>query len=81
MVIKIVVPCVDGALKHQVPDCLAQSSGRNDGQTIQATLIPRIRALAREAASSTLADLGACDFRADIAAMRRETQYSRLFRS
>jgi urease accessory protein len=55
--------------------------GQTDGQKIQATLIPRIRALAREAAGSTLADLGACAFRADIAAMRHETQYSRLFRS
>ena len=55
--------------------------GQTDGQKVQATLIPRIRALAREAAGSTLADLGACAFRADIAAMRHETQYSRLFRS
>jgi len=55
--------------------------GQTDGQKIQATLIPRLRALAREAASSTLADLGSCAFRADIASMRHETQYSRLFRS
>ncbi len=55
--------------------------GQTDGQKIQATLVPRIRALAREAAGSTLADLGACAFRADIASMRHETQYSRLFRS
>ena len=57
------------------------SIGQTDGQKIQATLIPRIRALARDAAVSTLADLGSCAFRADIAAMRHETQYSRLFRS
>ncbi|RBP15628.1 urease accessory protein [Roseiarcus fermentans] len=55
--------------------------GQTDGQKIQATLVPRIRALAREAASSTLADLGSCAFRADIGSMRHETQYSRLFRS
>ena len=55
--------------------------GQTDGQKIQATLVPRIRALAREAAVSTLADLGSCAFRADIASMRHETQYSRLFRS
>ncbi|MGO9420090.1 urease accessory protein UreF [Roseiarcus sp.] len=55
--------------------------GQTDGQKIQATLIPRLRALAREAASSTVADLGSCAFRADIASMRHETQYSRLFRS
>jgi urease accessory protein len=55
--------------------------GQTDGQKIQATLIPRIRALAREASVSSLTDLGSCAFRADIAAMRHESQYSRLFRS
>jgi urease accessory protein len=55
--------------------------GQTDGQKIQAALIPRIRALAREAAGSSLAELGASAFRADIASMRHETQYSRLFRS
>ena len=55
--------------------------GQTAGQKIQAALLPRIRALAREAARSTLADLGSAAFRSDIAAMRHETQYSRLFRS
>jgi len=55
--------------------------GQTAGQKILAALLPRVRALAREAAGSTLADLGACAFRSDIAAMRHETQYSRLFRS
>jgi urease accessory protein len=55
--------------------------GQTDGQKIQATLIPRIRALAREASGSNLTDLGSCAFRSDTAAMRHETQYSRLFRS
>jgi urease accessory protein len=55
--------------------------GQTDGQKIQATLIPRIRALAREASGSSLADLGSCAFRSEIAAMKHETQYSRLFRS
>jgi urease accessory protein len=55
--------------------------GQTDGQKIQAAVIPRIRALAREAAGSSLAELGASAFRADIASMRHETQYSRLFRS
>jgi len=55
--------------------------GQTDGQKIQATLIPRIRALAREASGSSLTDLGSCAFRSDIAGMRHETQYSRLFRS
>jgi urease accessory protein len=55
--------------------------GQTDGQKIQATLIPRIRALAREASGSSLTDLGSCAFRSEIAAMKHETQYSRLFRS
>ena len=55
--------------------------GQTAGQKILAALLPRVRALAREAARSTLADLGGCAFRSDIAAMRHETQYSRLFRS
>jgi urease accessory protein len=55
--------------------------GQTDGQKIQATLVPRVRALAREASVSDLTDLGSCAFRSEIAAMRHETQYSRLFRS
>jgi urease accessory protein len=57
------------------------SIGQTEGQRIQATLIPRIRALARDASGSSLTHLGGCAFRSDIAAMRHETQYSRLFRS
>ena len=55
--------------------------GQTDGQTILAALTPRIRALAREAQTASLAGVGGCAFRSDIAAMRHETQYSRLFRS
>jgi urease accessory protein len=55
--------------------------GQTDGQKILAALLPRIRALAHEAQTARLADLGGCAFRSDIAAMRHETQYSRLFRS
>jgi urease accessory protein len=55
--------------------------GQTDGQKIQAILIPRMRGLAREASVSSLTDLGSCAFRSDIAAMRHESQYSRLFRS
>jgi urease accessory protein len=55
--------------------------GQTDGQTILAALLPHIRGLAREARSANLAGLGGCAFRSDIAAMRHETQYSRLFRS
>jgi urease accessory protein len=57
------------------------SIGQTEGQKILAALLPRIRLLAREAQTAGLADLGGCAFRSDIAAMRHETQYSRLFRS
>jgi urease accessory protein len=55
--------------------------GQTDGQKILAALLPRIEDLAREAQTAGLAGLGGCAFRSDIAAMRHETQYSRLFRS
>jgi urease accessory protein len=55
--------------------------GQSDGQKILAALLPPIRALARAAHGAGLADLGGAAFRSDIAAMRHETQYSRLFRS
>jgi urease accessory protein len=55
--------------------------GQSDGQKILAALLPSIRALARAAKGAGLADLGGAAFRSDIAAMRHETQYSRLFRS
>jgi urease accessory protein len=55
--------------------------GQTDGQKILAALIPNIRALSHEAAHASLSGLGGAAFRSDIAAMRHETQYSRLFRS
>jgi len=55
--------------------------GQTDGQKILAALLPRIKALAREAVRANLADLGSAAFRSDIGSMRHETQYSRLFRS
>jgi urease accessory protein len=55
--------------------------GQTDGQRIIAALLPDIRIVAGAAATSTLDDLGSACFRADIASMKHETQYSRLFRS
>ena len=43
--------------------------------------MPDIAATAAFAEASTLDDLGAAAFRSDIASMRHETQYTRLFRS
>ncbi len=55
--------------------------GQTDGQKILAALLPSIQDLAHEARSGGLAGLGGCAFHSDLAAMRHETQYSRLFRS
>jgi urease accessory protein len=55
--------------------------GQSDGQRVLADLIVLVRRLAAEAAEAGLDDLGGCALRSDIAAMKHETQYSRLFRS
>jgi urease accessory protein len=55
--------------------------GQTDGQKTLAGILADVRRLADEASRAALDDLGACAFRSDIAAMRHETQYSRLFRS
>ena len=56
--------------------------GQTQGQRIVADLADPVAAHAAWAETSSLdEDLGTCTWRADIAAMRHETQYSRLFRS
>jgi urease accessory protein len=55
--------------------------GQTDGQRVTAALLPRIRETAAYAETSTLDDLGGAAFRSDIASLRHETQYTRLFRS
>jgi urease accessory protein len=55
--------------------------GQTAGQTILAALLPSISALSLSAAASTPDALGGCAFRSEIAAMRHETQYTRLFRT
>jgi len=55
--------------------------GQTDGQRVQAALMPVVLAVARDAASASLDEIGGCAFRAEIAAMRHETQHVRLFRS
>jgi urease accessory protein len=55
--------------------------GQSDGQRVLAGLLQGVRRVAAAAASAGLDDLGGCALRSDIAAMRHETQYSRLFRS
>jgi urease accessory protein len=55
--------------------------GQTDGQRVTAALVPAVRDLAAKAAELTLEDLGGAAFRSDLAALRHETQYTRLFRS
>ena len=55
--------------------------GQTDAQRILAALMPTIRKMAILASTSTLDDLGSAAFRSDLASLRHETQYTRLFRS
>ena len=55
--------------------------GQTAGQEVLAALLPVCRAVAEEAASAGRDDLGGFTLLGDIASMRHETQYSRLFRS
>ena len=55
--------------------------GQTDSQRLLAYLEPVVADTARRALAASLDDLGNATFRADLASMRHETQYTRLFRS
>jgi len=55
--------------------------GQTDSQRVLAALEPAVAASANRALNATLDDLGSATFRADLASLRHETQYTRLFRS
>jgi urease accessory protein len=55
--------------------------GQTDSQRVLALLEPVVVATAKRAWDASLDDLGSATFRADLAGMRHETQYTRLFRS
>ncbi len=55
--------------------------GQTDSQRVLASLEPAVAETARRALQATLDDLGSATFRADLASLRHETQYTRLFRS
>ncbi len=55
--------------------------GQTDSQRVLAALEPVVVATARRALGASLDDLGSATFRADLAGLRHETQYTRLFRS
>jgi urease accessory protein len=55
--------------------------GQTDSQRLLALLEPVVAATASRALAASLDDLGSATFRADLASLRHETQYTRLFRS
>ncbi|WP_319824862.1 urease accessory protein UreF [Thalassovita sp.] len=55
--------------------------GQTEGQALLSSLAPLCAVVASETATQTLDDLGGMAVLADIASMKHETQYTRLFRS
>jgi urease accessory protein len=55
--------------------------GQTDGQRVLAALEPVLAATAARALACPLDEVGSAALRADLASMRHETQYTRLFRS
>lgn len=55
--------------------------GQSDGNRAMAAVTPVVRQVAGGAAGEKLDRLGGCALASDIASMRHETQYTRLFRS
>ena len=55
--------------------------GQTDSQRVLAALEPVVVSTAKRALESKLDDLASATFRADLASLRHETQYTRLFRS
>ena len=55
--------------------------GQTDGQRALAAFEPIVAATAARALATPLDQVGGAAFRADLAGMHHETQYTRLFRS
>jgi len=55
--------------------------GQTAGLRIQAALAPMLAAAAASTRDAAIEDIGGACFRSDIASMRHETQYTRLFRT
>jgi urease accessory protein len=55
--------------------------GQTDGQRVLAALEPVVAKTAERALVTPLDEVGSAAFRSDLASMRHETQYTRLFRS
>jgi urease accessory protein len=79
-------PTMHGFLHALVSNWISAGSrliplGQTDSQRVLALLEPIVVATAARALSASLEDLGTATFRADLASLRHETQYTRLFRS
>ncbi len=79
-------PTVHGYLQAFAANLISASLrliavGQTEGQCVLAGLETVIAAVADDALAATLDDIGGATVRADIASMRHETQYTRLFRS
>ena len=55
--------------------------GQSDGLCVLASLQSALLVTAMQSREATLEDIGSACFRADLASMQHETQYSRMFRS
>src|SRR5690606_25063888 len=55
--------------------------GQTDGQRATAALSPVVDEIAAAAGKASIDEIGGAAWRADIASMKHETQYTRLFRS
>jgi urease accessory protein len=79
-------PTLHGYLHALVSNWISAGSrliplGQTDNQRVLAALEPVVAATAARAITATTDDLGSATFRADLASLRHETQYTRLFRS
>ena len=80
------VPTMHGMLHALVSNWISAGArlvplGQTDSQRILAALEPVVVATATRALDASIDDLGSATFRADLASLRHETQYTRLFRS
>jgi urease accessory protein len=79
-------PTMHGFLHALVSNWISAGSrliplGQTDSQRVLAMLEPVVAATAARALDASPEDLGSSTFRADLASLRHETQYTRLFRS
>jgi urease accessory protein len=79
-------PAMHGFLHALVSNWISAGSrlvplGQTDSQRVLASLEPVVVATAKRALQAGFDDLASATFRADLASLRHETQYTRLFRS